>query len=126
MHLVGFITRIYHDARSPERQIRFIEYFYSLLSGILIFRSILNCYILSSLFKIIGLCIWYLCFYVYCYFFLASKLYRCVCYMLGHLQKQFGTETYCVILSIFMTMEKITDVADFTLVQPSSKTYVYF
>jgi len=22
MHLVGFIIRIYHDARSPERQIR--------------------------------------------------------------------------------------------------------
>ena len=24
LYLVGFIIRIYHDARSPERQIRFI------------------------------------------------------------------------------------------------------
>ena len=24
VHLVGFIIRIYHDARSPERQIRYI------------------------------------------------------------------------------------------------------
>ena len=26
MHLVGFIIRIYHDARSPERQISFVLY----------------------------------------------------------------------------------------------------
>ena len=26
VHLVGFIIRIYHDARSPERQIRDINY----------------------------------------------------------------------------------------------------
>ena len=26
MHLVGFITRIYHDARSPERQTRCLLY----------------------------------------------------------------------------------------------------
>ena len=25
MHLVGFIIRIYHDARSPERQLRLIK-----------------------------------------------------------------------------------------------------
>jgi len=26
VHLVGFIIRIYHEARSPERQIRQIRY----------------------------------------------------------------------------------------------------
>ena len=28
MHLVGFIIRTYHDARSPERQIRYDSYVY--------------------------------------------------------------------------------------------------
>jgi hypothetical protein len=27
VHLVGFIIRIYHDARSPERQIRLFKYY---------------------------------------------------------------------------------------------------
>jgi len=26
MHLVGFIVRIYHDARSPERQIKYVTF----------------------------------------------------------------------------------------------------
>ena len=34
MHLVGFIVRLYHDARSPERQIHFkiIKYILLLLA----------------------------------------------------------------------------------------------
>ena len=36
VHLVGFIIRIYHDARSPERQIRiFICYSFSVLNSML-------------------------------------------------------------------------------------------
>jgi len=27
VHLVGFIVRIYHDARPPERQIRLFKYY---------------------------------------------------------------------------------------------------
>jgi len=36
VHVVGFITRIYHDARSPERQNHSVNYFY------LYFPQILN------------------------------------------------------------------------------------
>ena len=36
MHLVGFIIRIYHDARSPERQIRTSIYKHNTLDDIII------------------------------------------------------------------------------------------
>jgi len=32
MHLFGFIIRIFHDARSPERQIRLLYYYHDVKS----------------------------------------------------------------------------------------------
>ena len=41
MHLVGFIIRIYHNARSPERQI-FYLYFTHLNKGSVVFTRLSN------------------------------------------------------------------------------------
>ena len=45
MHLIGFIIRIYHDARSPERQIKKKMCFDSCVD---ILRYVLLCWRLSS------------------------------------------------------------------------------
>ena len=45
VHLVGFIVRIYHDARSPERQVRVQSYF------ILKTRSPFVCFSFTFFFK---------------------------------------------------------------------------
>ena len=50
MHLVGFITRIYHDARSPERQIKKGPAHSKILFNITVNRSVfayMKCYFMQ-------------------------------------------------------------------------------
>ena len=49
MHLVGFIIRIYHDARSPERQIRANHYAFFIQSSVISYLLGQN-HLLSTLF----------------------------------------------------------------------------
>jgi len=39
VHLVGFIIRIYHDARSPERQVPLISFSWNCIREIYLYRS---------------------------------------------------------------------------------------
>ena len=51
MHLVGFIIRIYHDARSPKRQIIYVSVicsWYNSHNMVFLINSVSDCYVIYT------------------------------------------------------------------------------